>query len=173
MSRGFTPYPRSTPFRIPIVKGRLGFLFVSLSVLVLAFACGPRTSGGDATTRTHAARAPRSDAAALAASLDVKVKDGVRIGFHVLNTGDKKLEVNFPSGQTHELVVLDSLGREVWRWSAGRMFTQTLQNRVLRTSDSLEYDAVWSDAPRGRYVAVATLASMNYPMEQRTEFVVR
>jgi hypothetical protein len=175
MSRGPIIKPRSTPPRIPIVQGRLGFLFVS--VLVLAFACGPRPSGGDATTRTHAQRAPHPGAAALAAtlaaSLDVKVKDGVSFGFRVLNTSDRKLEVNFPSGQTHELVVLDTLGREIWRWSAGRMFTQTLQNRVLRTSDSLEYDALWSDAPRGRYVAIATLASMNYPMEQRTEFVVR
>jgi hypothetical protein len=170
MSRGLIIKPRSTPLRIPIVKGRLGFLFVS--VLVLAFACGPRPSGGDASTRAHALRAPHPGAS-LAASLDVKVQDGVRIGFHVLNTSDKKLEVNFPSGQTHEVVVLDTLGREVWRWSAGRMFTQTLQNRVLRIADSLEYDAVWSDAPRGHYVAVATLASVNYPMEQRTEFVVR
>jgi hypothetical protein len=153
------------------MNGRLGFLFVS--VLVLAFACGPRPSSGDAATKTHAARAPRPGDAALAASLDVKVKDGVSFGFRVLNTGDRKLEVNFPTGKTHELVVLDSLGREVWRWSAGRMFTQTLQNRVLRTSDSLEYDALWRDAPRGRYVAVATLASKNYPMEERTEFVVR
>jgi hypothetical protein len=169
MSRGPIINPRSTPPRI--VKGRLGFLFVS--VLVLAFACGPRPSGGDATTKTHAQRAPQPGAAALAASLDVKVKVGVRFGFRVLNTSDKKLEVNFPSGQTHELVVLDTLGREVWRWSAGRMFTQTLQNKVLRTSDSLEYDALWNDAPRGRYVAVATLESKNYPMEQRTEFVVR
>lgn len=152
------------------MKGRITFLFVS--VLVLAFACGPRPRGNDGVAIPHSARA-QHQGAALAASLDVRVNDRVNFGFKVLNTSDKKLEVNFPSGQTHELVVLDSLGREVWRWSAGRMFTQTLQNKVLRQSDSLEYDASWPGAPSGRYVAVATLASANYPMEQRTEFVVR
>jgi len=153
------------------MKGRFGFLAVSVLVLVLAFACGPRANVGDALVRAHAARAAQT-AAPLAGSLDVNVKNGVNFGFRVLNTSDRKLEVKFPNGKTHELVVLDSLGREVWRWSAGRMFTQSLQNKVLRTSDSLEFDARWSDAPRGRYVAVATLASANFPVEERTEFVI-
>ncbi|MFI5310496.1 MAG: BsuPI-related putative proteinase inhibitor [Gemmatimonadales bacterium] len=152
------------------MKGRITFLFVS--VLVLAFACGPRPRGSEGLGTSHSSRALHQGAA-LAASLDVRVNDGVNFGFKVLNTGDQKLEVNFASGQTHELVVLDSLGREVWRWSAGRMFTQTLQNKVLRQSDALEYDASWRGAPSGHYVAVATLASANYPMEQRTEFTVR
>jgi hypothetical protein len=171
MSRGIIIKPRSTPPRIPTVKGRITFLFASL--VVLAFACGPRPRGGDTSVATRASRASHPTGAALAASLDVRVEDGVNFGFRVLNTGGTKLEVNFPSGRTHDLVVLDTLGREVWRWSAGRLFTQTLQNKVLRTSDALEYEARWSDAPRGRFVAVATLASGNYPVEQRTEFVVR
>ena len=99
--------------------------------------------------------------------------DGVRFDFRVTNSGGSKVEMNFPSGQTHEVVVLDTLGREVWRWSKGRIFTQMLQNRILRTDDTLAYGERWKDAPRGQYVAVARLASTNYPIEQRTTFVVR
>lgn len=162
------------------MKGKIAFAF--LSVGVLAFACGPRPHGGDSASAGRSAKSRSAHeakkengapAAPLAASLDVNIAEGVRFEFRVTNTGEKKLEVNFPSGQTHELVVLDTLGREVWRWSAGRMFTQALQNKVLRTSDALAYAGRWRDAPRGRYVAVATLASANYPMEQRTEFIVR
>jgi hypothetical protein len=80
--------------------------------------------------------------------------------------------VNFPSGQTHDVVVVDSLGREVWRWSTGRMFTQSLQNRVLRASDKLDFDAVWRNAPAGKYTAIATLASENFPIQERADFVV-
>lgn len=100
------------------------------------------------------------------------MKNGVEFDFHVTNVGARKLEVNFPSGQTHELVVLDSAGREVWRWSSGRMFTQSLQNRVLHGSDSLSFALRWHHATAGHYVAVATLASDNFPMEQRAEFDV-
>ena len=155
------------------MKGRVAFLL--LSVTVLAFACGPRTRGADsaAQARIARARAADHDGAAIAAALDVNVNDGVLFDFHITNTTARKLEVSFPSGQTHELVVLDSLGKEVWRWSAGRIFTQTLQNRVLRASDSLNYELRWPGATAGRYVAVATLSSANFPVEQRTEFVVR
>jgi hypothetical protein len=152
------------------VNGRIAFLLVSGAVL--AFACGPRPHGTDGI----AARAvkPRAhDAAELSGRLAVTVNDGVAFDFVVTNSGAKKVEVNFPSGQTHELVVLDTLGREVWRWSNGRMFTQSLQNRVLRSSDTLAWEERWRDAPSGRYVAVATMASRNFPVTERTEFVVR
>lgn len=155
------------------MKGRVTFLLIS--VVVLAFACGPRPRANDSsviahTARTHAVAAGESP---LASALDVTVKEGVAFAFHVTNTGARKLEVQFPSGQAYDLAVLDEAGREVWRWSKGRMFTQSLQNKVLRASDSLSYDTRWTNAPAGHYVAVATLASANYPVEKRMEFVVR
>jgi hypothetical protein len=80
--------------------------------------------------------------------------------------------MRFPSGQTHDVVVLDTTGREVWRWSSGRVFTQVLQNKVLRATDTLAFGERWKDPPRGQYVAVARLASANYPVEERAAFVV-
>ena len=154
------------------MKGRItfGLLFAA----VLAFACGPRPSTGDSAgaVRTVRAKSSSQTGPALVSSLAVVVKNGVAMDFRVMNTGAHSLEVNFPSGQTHDVVVLDSLGREVWRWSSGRMFTQTLQNKVLHASDSLDYDAVWRNAPAGKYTVIATLASENFPMERRAEFVV-
>jgi len=154
------------------MKGRISFGL--LCAAVLAFACSPRASTGDSATVVRAAhaRATSSNTAALISTLAVSVKNGVAMDFRVVNAGSKRLEVNFPSGKTHEVVVVDSLGREVWRWSNGRMFTQSLQNRVLHSSDTLDYDAVWRNAPAGKYTAIATLASENFPMEQRAEFVV-
>jgi hypothetical protein len=155
------------------MKGRI--IFGLVCAAVLAFACGPRPTTGEAVAAMHTthARAVAQRGHTLVSSLAVSVKNGVAMDFRVVNEGSKRLEVNFPSGQTHEVVVVDSLGREVWRWSKGRMFTQSLQNRVLHTSDTLDYDAVWRNAPAGKYTAIATLASENFPMEQRTDFVVR
>jgi hypothetical protein len=150
-------------------------IFGLVCAAVLALACGPRLGTGESAVTVHSARAhaPSQNGPALVSTLAVDVKNGVAMDFRVVNEGAKRLEVNFRNGQTHDLVVMDSLGREVWRWSTGRMFTQTLQNKVLRTSDTLDYDAVWRNAPAGKYTAIATLASENFPVEQRAEFVVR
>ena len=110
----------------------------------------------------------------IAAVLDVRIRDGIEFGFRVTNNEKGKVELMFPSGQTHDFVVIDSVGREVWRWSEGRMFTQALQNRVLESNASVSWAAAWrSEVPPGRYVAVATLLSENKPLEERVEFEVR
>lgn len=148
-------------------------LVTLLCSAALVFACGPRAHNDVATGREATSRAERIDPnSPLAASVDVRVDDEVMIAFEVMNAGKKKLEVSFPDGRTHDVVVLDTLGREVWRWSEGRMFTQTVQNRVLRTSDALRYEEAWERPAPGKYVAVVTLASRNYPVEKRAEFVV-
>lgn len=147
--------------------------FTLLVSAALAFACGPR-GRSESIARDEAVRAPRVDPASpLAPTLDVVTDAGeVRFAFAVMNAGKKKLEVNFADGRTHDVVVLDSLGTEVWRWSEGRLFTQAMQNRVLRTSDALRYEEQWEAPAPGRYVAIATLESRNFPVTHRAEFVV-
>jgi len=148
--------------------------FTLVCIAVLAFACGPRPHSDSVTERSNARRTATTDASApLTPSLDVSVEDGVRFAFHVTNESNKKLELRFPDGRTHDVIVLDSIGREVWRWSDGRLFTQAVQNRVVRGSDSLQFVEAWKDPRPGTYTAVATLASVNFPVEQRAQFTVR
>lgn len=144
-----------------------------LASAVIAFACGPRAHN-DAIAPDEPARVTRATAAnPLATTLHVSpAGEAVRFAFAVTNEGKKKLELRFPDGRTHDVVVLDSLGREVWRWSEGRLFTQAMQNRVLRTADALRYEEEWEAPAPGRYVAVATLESRNFPLREQVEFVV-
>jgi len=111
----------------------------------------------------------------VAAALEVKVRDGIEFAFRVTNNAASKLELLFPTGQTHDIVVVDSLGREIWKWSEGRMFTQALQNKILESNGSLAWNASLhaKTIPPGRYTAVASLLSENKPLEQRVEFEVR
>ncbi len=145
--------------------------FTLLASAVLAFACGPRARN-EAIARDDARATRATTGQPLASSLDVTVEQDVRFAFAVVNESKKKLEVRFADGRTHDVVVLDSLGKEVWRWSEGRMFTQAMQNRVLRTSDALRYEDAWDAPAPGRYVAVATLVSRNFPAEERVAFTV-
>ena len=136
----------------------------------LAWACGPRARSAEPEHGKVVVARPGSP---IAGALDVKVADGVRFGFKVTNTASGKVELLFPSGQTHDIVVIDSIGREVWRWSEGRMFTQALQNRVLESNASVSWSAAWkATVPPGRYVAIASLLSENRPLEERIEFQV-
>lgn len=134
----------------------------------VAYACGPRARSAEPERRKVV------DGPPIAAALEVKIRDGIEFAFRVTNNASRKLELLFPTGQTHELVVVDSLGHEVWRWSEGRMFTQALQNRILESSATISWDAAWRfKVPPGRYVAIATLLSENKPLEERVEFEVK
>jgi hypothetical protein len=98
----------------------------------------------------------------------------VRLALHVVNTSKKRVELTFPSGQTYDFVILDSLGREMWRWGTGRMFTQALRNKLLAGGETMDMEETWSSAPLppGKYTARGTLTSLNYPLVQETEFTI-
>ena len=96
----------------------------------------------------------------------------MRFAIELKNTG-KFTEVRFANGQTHEFVVLDASGREVWRWSHGRLFTQSLQTKQLRTGDVIRYAATWDTAAPGKYRVIASLNSAVHSEPIEREFVVR
>ncbi len=159
---------------------------VALALLcagALAFACGPRTHSEAASTASLTTAAPvvqqgtthgHTDGASLVTQLDVKLgKQEVQFALHVTNQGHKHVEVAFPNGQTHEFVVVDSAGREIWRWSTSRIFTQALQNRLLSGGETMSVGEQW-EHPRahGKYTVIATLNSSNFPIQERADFVV-
>lgn len=153
----------------------------ALVVGAVAFACAARPSRSEssalatASTRPAARHGHRADDVRLASNFGVRVQNHrLRFALDVMNSGRSGVEITFPSGQAYDFVVLDSVGREVWHWAEGRMFTQALQNKVLSSGDTLRIAESW-DAPamRGRYTAVAKLRSSNYPLEQRVDFVMQ
>ena len=144
---------------------RLRYVLPLLVGSAVAFAyASPLKSHSYEPVRRHMVRET------IASSLDVKLGEDVKFTFHVTNGSNKRVELRFPSGQTHELVVLDAQGREVWRWSRGRMFTQAMQNKMLATNDTLTFTETWRPDRAGTYTAVASLLSQNYPSEQRAAF---
>lgn len=96
----------------------------------------------------------------------------VRFAFAVVNASDKRLEVDFPDGRTRDFAVYDSAGRELWRASRGRLYTQLVQNTLLSAGDSVVYKAEWRAPAPGRYAVVAELRSTNHPVVRRGDFVV-
>jgi hypothetical protein len=155
-----------------------------LCVAAIVFACaGPHRGSAELAASAASAaqhmqrqkgRSPaEQQTTPLASSLEVTVEDGVRLALRVTNKTDKQLELNFPSGQIYDFAVVDSAGRELWRWSADRMFTQSLQNRLLDAGETVTYEERWpTSGARGAFVAVATLRSSDHPLESRVEFTL-
>jgi hypothetical protein len=54
------------------------------------------------------------------------------------------------------------------------MFTQSLQNKVLDGGETKRFEEHASTMlPAGSYVAIATLRSSNYPVQERVAFELR
>ena len=95
----------------------------------------------------------------------------IHFSLDLTNATRKNLELEFPSGQEYDFAVIDSSGREVYRWGKERMFTQSLQNRLLDGGETMRYEEhAEQSLPNGSYVAVATLRSTNYPVQERVPF---
>jgi hypothetical protein len=95
----------------------------------------------------------------------------IHFSLDLTNATKKNLELEFPSGQEYDFAVIDSSGREVYRWGKERMFTQSLQNRLLDGGETMRFEEHAQQAlPNGSYVAVATLRSTNYPVQERVPF---
>lgn len=155
----------------------------------LAFACGPRSrseapssalASAQPARTTPSAERPRKNSSAAARPADVKLdsrlkidvaREEVRFALNVTNVGKKHAELDFPSGQSYDIVVVDTAGREVWRWAKDRMFTQSMHNKQLGGGESMNINETWKPTT-GHYTAIARLSSSNYPVEQRADFVV-
>lgn len=170
------------------------FLIPVLCIGAVAFACGPRPHNEAAVTSSTKALATAQSASLqqqgapravtkksradsktpITAELYVRATpESVRLALQVINTTKKRQELTFPSGQTYDFVILDSLDREVWRWGRSRMFTQTIRNTLLSAGETLELEeTIESALPPGRYTARAHLTSENFPLVKQTQFTI-
>ncbi|MDB4889306.1 MAG: Intracellular proteinase inhibitor [Gemmatimonadetes bacterium] len=156
-------------------------LITLLCAGAVALACGSLTRN-DATTakkastvRTASKRAKADTVVKVNGNFAVKIEPhALRFALNLTNESKKHVELSFPNGQQYEFSVIDSAGREVYRWGQGRMFTQSVQNKLIDGGKTMNIDEVAETTlPHGRYIAVATLRSSNFPMEQRSAFELR
>ena len=150
----------------------------------VAFACGPRSHSEASLVSVNIAKpvavpavqrtARKSQQARVAPTFTVGVEHkSIRFALDIANPTKKDVELTFPDGQTHDFVVLDSVGREVYRWGEGRMFTQSVQNRTIDGGETMHIiENATIDLQPGSYVAVAKLRSTNFPVQERVSFEV-
>lgn len=153
----------------------------------LALACGPESRSESSlltaqivkpakTLQGTAEKKPKSTSVTpVTGKFVVHVEQrALRFALDLTNESSKSVELAFPNGQTHDFVVMDSAGREVYRWAEGRMFTQSVQTKPLDHGETMRIGERTTTAlPHGSYVAVATLRSSNFPVQERVAFELR
>ena len=133
----------------------------------VAFARG--TSGNKSTLA--ASSTDKHSKTELSSRFTVNASNGVEFSLDVRNNTKKMVELRFPNGKTHDFYVQDASGNEVWRWSNHRMFTQGMQNKLVKSKDVAVFTEGWNPSNmHGRFTAVAVLPSNNHPIEERVEF---
>jgi hypothetical protein len=171
---------------------KLSLIASLVFVAMLTYACGPRTradatrnrpavvqqgfalaSMGATPVRVTSTREKtlKNESIKLTTSFDVaQQENAVHFALRITNTTSKRVELTFASGQAYDFIVVDSLGREVWRWAEGRIFTQSVQNKLLGKGEGITISETWAPAKPGKYAAIALLRSTNYPLQERVEF---
>lgn len=108
----------------------------------------------------------------LVSSLNVETaRDSVRFVYQVTNAAGAPVALTFPSGQSFDLVV-EGGGRELWLWSADRMFTQAVRTETLAPGETRTYTAAWSPPAgvSGELAARAFLTAREHRAEQPASF---
>ncbi|MRX73484.1 hypothetical protein GJU40_15175 [Bacillus lacus] len=86
----------------------------------------------------------------------------VRFAIDLLNQTEEEVTFEFRSGMRYEIRVLNEDGKEVYRYSKGRMFTQAIEYVTLGPGESETYVETWnyqdegSRVPEGNYKVFVT-----------------
>jgi len=136
----------------------------------VAFAHG--TTGHKATLAVSGEK--NHSKATLSSTFTVNASQGVEFKLDVRNNTNRMLELRYPTGKTHDFVVQDASGKEVWRWSKGRMFTSGVQNKLVKARDIAAFTETWrAENVHGKFTAIAVLTSNNHPIEERVDFELK
>ena len=176
---GFSRYVENA--RPPIIDAARLFVMHNRIILPLlcaasvAFAAAPFSHNEKAIA--SAKRHAEENTAPIVSTFDItRPKDdaeNLRFSLRVTNNTSKMLELRFPDGQTHDFVVKDFAGKEVWRWSEGRMFTSAMRSETLKGKGETTFEESWSpNGLHGSFTAVAILRSNNFPIETTVQFVL-
>ena len=70
-------------------------------------------------------------------------RDRITIAVIIRNRSDAPQTLTVPSSQTHDCIVYSGDKKEVWRWSAGRMFAQMITELTLAPGESRTFTTSW------------------------------
>ena len=93
-------------------------------------------------------------------------RETITFAVTIRNRRDAPQTLTFASSQTHDCFVYKGENKEVWRWSAGRLFAQVITELTLAPGESRTFTVAWDQTdrqgaplPPGDYQAVGLVAA--------------
>lgn len=103
----------------------------------------------------------------------VQAGAGLPVALTVRNISDSTVTAEFSTGQRFDFVVRDREGREVVRWSEGRMFTLALGREEWAGGEERRFEAeITAPSRPGAYVVEGVLTRRDAPLSDETRLVV-
>jgi hypothetical protein len=84
--------------------------------------------------------------------------DNVKFTLTVLNESDTRIVMQFPTSQQYDFIVKSSDDKVVWKWSEGRMFSQSMTTYELDPNEKKIFEAECILA-KGEYKAQAEIST--------------
>jgi intracellular proteinase inhibitor BsuPI len=100
-----------------------------------------------------------------------KPGQSVRLTIRLVNNAGKQTALTFPTSQKYDFWVTAG-GREIWRWSSGRMFTQDVTHQELEGQTGTAFAESWTAAEMGKLVAHAQLKAETYDTGMTADLLV-
>jgi hypothetical protein len=95
----------------------------------------------------------------------------VRLTLRLVNNAARQMSLTFPTSQKYDFWITSGT-REVWRWSADRMFTQDVTRQELAGQTVAVFSESWNASQMGNLVAHARLTADTYDGEMKGTLVV-
>ena len=137
-----------------------------LLTLLLFSACGQQGPKGEVPRETM----PEFETVLTLQGTDGRESDeferneAITMTITIRNMTNAEKTLSLPTTQTYDCVVSDPDGREIWRWSDGRMFAQILTEMRFAPGEEKRFAEAWdqvrsdgTNAAPGRYEAVGTI----------------
>ena len=100
-----------------------------------------------------------------------KAGQTVRLTIRLVNNSGRPTALSFPTSQRYDFWITQG-EREVWRWSADRVFTQDVTREDLGGQTGMSFAESWRAAETGDLVAHARLTAQSYEGEMKGAFRV-
>jgi len=108
-----------------------------------------------------------------------KVDELVSFSLEISNTQDKTLKLFFPTSKIYDFTVYDEGGKEVYRWSGNKLFTQVVTRVILKPQEVREFNLEWEQkvgfgdkAKPGKYQIIAEVGPF-WLEDQRKKIVIK